>query len=140
MKRTDCGVGSPGHAHRIVSLAVQSGTIPKLDGTVLCVDCGCPASGYDHRDYDKPLEVEPVCYRCNQRRGPAKGMEPLRVRKRGPWKKPNLLINQNLRVPVTEEQKRFILEAIADDPSGFAAWARAVLLAAAKERTTNKED
>ena len=29
------------------------------------------AYDYDHRDYSKPLEVDPVCRRCNQMRGPA---------------------------------------------------------------------
>ncbi len=37
-----------------------------------CVDCGAPASDWDHRDYDKPLDVVPVCRRCNVLRGPAK--------------------------------------------------------------------
>jgi hypothetical protein len=37
----------------------------------LCVDCGAKAYCYDHRDYRKPLEVEPVCRSCNKRRGPA---------------------------------------------------------------------
>jgi hypothetical protein len=36
-----------------------------------CVDCGAQARDYDHRDYNKPLEVDPVCRRCNLRRGPA---------------------------------------------------------------------
>lgn len=26
-----------------------------------CVDCGKPAQCYGHRDYSKPLDVEPVC-------------------------------------------------------------------------------
>lgn len=30
-----------------------------------CVDCGRPADRWDHRDYRKPLEVEPVCRSCN---------------------------------------------------------------------------
>jgi len=30
-----------------------------------CVDCGGPVKVYDHRDYSRPLDVEPVCYRCN---------------------------------------------------------------------------
>lgn len=37
-----------------------------------CVDCGKPAQCYDHRDYSKPLDVEPVCTSCNLKRGPAK--------------------------------------------------------------------
>lgn len=36
-----------------------------------CVDCGKPAKEYDHRYYSLPLEIEPVCVLCNQRRGPA---------------------------------------------------------------------
>ena len=36
-----------------------------------CVDCGAPARHYDHRDYNKPTEVEPVCAKCNARRPPA---------------------------------------------------------------------
>ena len=36
-----------------------------------CVDCGKPAAEYDHRDYNKPLEIEPVCRSCNRIRGAA---------------------------------------------------------------------
>lgn len=36
-----------------------------------CVDCGEPAFCYDHRDYLKPLEVQPVCRKCNWYRGKA---------------------------------------------------------------------
>ena len=36
-----------------------------------CVDCGANATDYDHRDYNKPLDVEPVCRSCNIRRGNA---------------------------------------------------------------------
>lgn len=35
-----------------------------------CADCGEPAYCYDHRDYRKPIDVQPVCRACNQRRGP----------------------------------------------------------------------
>jgi hypothetical protein len=34
-----------------------------------CVDCGGQAEVYDHRDYTKPLDVQPVCRRCNNKRG-----------------------------------------------------------------------
>jgi uncharacterized OB-fold protein len=37
-----------------------------------CVDCGRTAECYDHRDYGRPLDVEPVCRACNVIRGPAK--------------------------------------------------------------------
>lgn len=36
-----------------------------------CADCGGQAIWYDHRDYGKPLHVEPVCRACNFKRGPA---------------------------------------------------------------------
>lgn len=36
----------------------------------MCVDCGEQAYGWEHRDYRKPLEVEPCCQKCNIRRGP----------------------------------------------------------------------
>lgn len=55
-----------------VTQAKKRGEIPYLrDGKTKCSDCDAPAVVYDHRDYDKPLEVEPVCNRCNQRRGRA---------------------------------------------------------------------
>jgi hypothetical protein len=41
----------------------------------------------------------------------------------------------DLRIPVTADQKRRIMEAVADEPGGFAAWAREVLLRAAQEKT-----
>lgn len=51
--------------------AVSLGLLPKLDGSVPCIDCGKPATDYDHRDYNKPLDVEPTCRSCNIKRGPA---------------------------------------------------------------------
>ena len=36
-----------------------------------CTDCNARATQYDHRDYNHPLDVEPVCRSCNRRRGPA---------------------------------------------------------------------
>ena len=56
---------------KIVALAVNSGILPKLDGSINCVDCGKIATDYEHRDYMKPLEVDPVCRKCNIRRGRA---------------------------------------------------------------------
>jgi len=55
-----------------------------------------------------------------------------------PKKDPRLRMNIDLRVPVTEDQKRVIMEALADEPSGFAAWAREVLLQAARNRGKEK--
>jgi len=57
-------------AHSQVALAVARGDLPRVND-LACVDCGeYRAQCYDHRDYTKPLEVEPVCGGCNKRRGP----------------------------------------------------------------------
>lgn len=53
-----------------VSNAVKAGKLPHPH-TQKCVDCGRWAQVWDHRDYNKPLDVEPVCRPCNYRRGPA---------------------------------------------------------------------
>jgi hypothetical protein len=45
-------------------------------------------------------------------------------------------MNIDLRIPVTAEQKQVIMDAIADEPAGFAAWAREVLLKAAAKKTS----
>ena len=37
--------------------------------TLPCQDCDRQAEYYDHRHYDKPIEVAPVCHGCNLRRG-----------------------------------------------------------------------
>lgn len=50
---------------------LSKGLIPRLSGNIPCVDCGAAATCYDHRDYRKPDEVEPVCRACNKTRGPA---------------------------------------------------------------------
>lgn len=72
--------GKPAHAstfwqsraQSFVAAAVKRGVLPRLDGTVACVDCGGVACEYDHRDYSRPLDVQPVCRSCNARRGTAK--------------------------------------------------------------------
>lgn len=68
-------------ANRAVGIEVHKGRIPRLHNPkmgldrgvkVTCVDCGKnPAIEYDHRDYTRPLEVDPVCQSCNQLRGMA---------------------------------------------------------------------
>lgn len=55
----------------LVNRAIVKGQIAKLDGTIACVDCGAVAVDYDHRNYNVPLQVDPVCRRCNLKRGPA---------------------------------------------------------------------
>lgn len=44
-----------------------------------------------------------------------------------------------LRIPVTTEQKEIIQQATGDEPEGMAAWARAVLLDAAKRKIAQAE-
>ncbi len=56
-----------------VRRAIRDGELPKIN-TQKCVDCGRQAQHYDHRDYDKPLDVVPTCVSCNYKRGPAKGL------------------------------------------------------------------
>lgn len=76
-------------AHAYVTTAIYNGDLPKLDGSIPCADCAAPADEYDHRDYKKPMDVEPVCRRCNQARGPGlhrdpseTGTKPLTIRQR----------------------------------------------------------
>lgn len=60
-----------------VAAAVKSGQIPPARDLV-CVDCGAQAFCYDHRDYSKPLDIDPVCKRCDCLRGagaPYDGMD-----------------------------------------------------------------
>lgn len=57
-------------AGALVARAIRNGVLPSPRGRA-CADCGGPATEYDHRDYNKPLTVEPVCRGCNARRGPA---------------------------------------------------------------------
>jgi hypothetical protein len=58
-------------AVRKIKAEIKAGRMPPA-ATHKCVDCGEPASMYDHRDYSKPLEVSPVCRSCNWERGPAR--------------------------------------------------------------------
>jgi hypothetical protein len=54
----------------VVAKAIRDGVIEhpsKFD----CVDCGCKATEYDHRNYNEPLNVVPTCRGCNARRGQA---------------------------------------------------------------------
>jgi hypothetical protein len=61
-------------AHVEVDKAVARGDLPPVTSQ-RCIDCGRPAQAYDHRDYGRPLEVEPVCDSCNALRGAAKPCE-----------------------------------------------------------------
>lgn len=56
-------------SRKVTKYAVKVGFLPpptEFD----CQDCGrVKAECYDHRDYNKPLDVDPVCLRCNSSRG-----------------------------------------------------------------------
>jgi hypothetical protein len=59
-------------AQQITHRAVLAGELPNLKTQkIRCADCPERANHYDHRDYAKPLEVVPVCQKCNVRRGKA---------------------------------------------------------------------
>jgi hypothetical protein len=51
-----------------------------------------------------------------------------------PRKDGRLLMNTDLRIPMTSEQKAIVAEATADEPGGMAAWARTVLIDAARRK------
>lgn len=61
-------------AHTAVARAVRKGELP-LAKSCQCADCGRVAEQYDHRDYARPLDVQPVCRSCNFKRGPAKWLK-----------------------------------------------------------------
>lgn len=61
-----------GRSHAAVQVAIRRGLLPSLKaGEYACTDCGSVAHEYDHRDYGRPLDVEPVCRSCNKQRGTA---------------------------------------------------------------------
>lgn len=59
-------------AHGLVARAKRSGFIPDLRMVYMkCSDCDGRATEYDHRDYNYPLLVSPICRSCNLKRGSA---------------------------------------------------------------------
>src|SRR5207247_5558710 len=51
-----------------------------------------------------------------------------------PRKAGRLRMDTDLRIPMTTEQKQVVTQATANEPEGMAAWARAILLRAARDR------
>lgn len=45
-----------------------------------------------------------------------------------------LPMDTDLKIPVTSEQRALIQQATADEPGGMAAWARVILLGAARRK------
>ena len=64
---TDTGKDAAGLA---VAGAIRDGRLQR-PSCFKCADCDRQAQQYDHRDYNKPLDVHPVCRSCNLKRGPA---------------------------------------------------------------------
>jgi uncharacterized protein (DUF1778 family) len=56
-----------------------------------------------------------------------------------PKKDPSLLKNLDLRIPVTADQKRLVMDAAAVTGEDFAGWARDVLLKAARSAKKGSE-
>ena len=55
-------------ANMVLNICVNNGLLQHWRGQP-CADCAAPAYGYEHRDYFKPLDVVPICLRCNNLRG-----------------------------------------------------------------------
>lgn len=53
-----------------IGIAITKGALVRPTARQ-CADCDRMAQVYDHRDYTKPLHVDPVCRSCNVKRGPA---------------------------------------------------------------------
>lgn|SRR6185312_6461878 len=68
MEATVAHERSRSRAYQLVARAIKRGELPHVS-TQYCIDCGRFAECYDHRDYSRPLAVDPVCRRCNTRRG-----------------------------------------------------------------------
>ena len=56
-----------------------------------------------------------------------------------PRKAGKLRMDTDLRIPVTSEQKKLITDATSDEPEGMAAWARTVLLEAARRKVARSK-
>lgn len=69
---------------RAITAAVKAGTMKRAK-EFDCVDCGEPARCYDHRDYERTFDVQPVCDKCNSRRGHAVWHEHYRDRSEVSW-------------------------------------------------------
>lgn len=60
-------VSGQSYCAALVNKAVRKGLLPRAN-TARCADCDSQAQCYDHRNYNHPLAVQPVCRLCNARR------------------------------------------------------------------------
>lgn len=59
-------------AQRKVRKAIKNGQLVSLKNNIVpCFYCGYRATIYEHRDYNKPLDVVPACRKCNEQLGSA---------------------------------------------------------------------
>lgn len=72
-------------ARDAVRYAIEIGKIKNLTNEfILCVDCKNErAIHWDHRDYNFPHSVEPVCRSCNLKRGKAIPLQDINKKKLG---------------------------------------------------------
>ena len=63
----ECGVWK---VRSLIAEAVRAGDLLRATEHA-CVDCGERAKCYDHRYYSRPFDIQPVCRRCNHKRGMA---------------------------------------------------------------------
>lgn len=56
-----------------------------------------------------------------------------------PFKKPSERKSVDLRIPVTEDQKRLVAEAAAADGADVATWLRPIVLGFAEERLSKRK-
>ena len=64
--------------------------------------------------------------------------QPYPERMTRPRKDGRLRMDTDIRIPVTSEQKKLLQEATRDEPAGMAAWARSLLLSAARKQILKK--
>lgn len=103
------------NAHRLF----KSGDTPSARAFE-CVDCGQPASDWDHRYYSMPSEVDPVCSRCNTNRGPALDVRQLTRDLMGIFNPPeppkvrHVDYPHDLNARMDQLEKQYILSALAE--------------------------
>lgn len=117
--------------------AITKGVLPRLKRVeVLCVDCKkARAQCYDHRDYNRPLDVEPVCYRCNLHRGPAAYTSPPGT----PKSFPNIR-TAVFQIRLCSKEKAIICRAARREKMSISDFVRGILLPAGQKNIAMLHD